>query len=204
MNCLIALAVNLAGMLLIYSLMAFALVRLSWHRRGMIAVLATIVIAGQFWIVPTLLVGKSSCLPFASYSFSFCNWLISGFSVIVLCQSVRWIPRQLEDSTRLDGCSWFGTYRHVLLPLVRRELWLIVFLTLMGTSILLLTPVAVLDGGFITPWLAWLLPVWREGGLGLARSIGLMMAASLVATLPVVVVFLFAKGPLLQDGERVR
>ena len=35
-------------MLVIYSLMAFALVRLSWHRRGMIAVLVTIIIAGQF------------------------------------------------------------------------------------------------------------------------------------------------------------
>jgi ABC-type glycerol-3-phosphate transport system permease component len=193
MNLLIALAVNLAGMLVIYSLMAFALVRLSWHRHGMIAVLVAIVTAGQFWIVPTLLVRHSSGAGLASYSLSFCDWLISGFSVIVLCQTVRWIPRQLEDSARLDGCSWFGTYWHVLLPLVRRELGLIVFLTLMGTSILLLTPLVVFDGGFITQWLVFLLPVWREGGLGLARTIGLMMGASLVATLPVIVVFLFAK-----------
>ncbi len=54
MNYLLALTANLAGMLLIYSLMADALLRLSWRRRGMIAVLAAIVIAGQFWIVPAL------------------------------------------------------------------------------------------------------------------------------------------------------
>jgi ABC-type glycerol-3-phosphate transport system permease component len=203
MNCLIALTVNLAGMLLIYSLMAFALVRLRWRRRGMIAALVAIVIAGQFWIVPTLLVRHSSGAGLASYSLSFCNWLISGFSVIVLCQAVKWIPRQLEDSARLDGCGWFGTYWHVLLPLVRRELWLIGFLTLMGTSVLLLTPLAVFHGGFITQWLIWLLPVW-EGGLALTQSIGLMMGASLVATLPVIVVFFCAKGLLLQGGERVR
>jgi len=200
MNCLIALTVNLAGMLLIYSLMAFALVRLSWHRRGMIGVLMAIVIAGQFWIVPTLLVRYSSGAGLASYSLSFCNWLISGFSVIVFCQAVKWIPRQLEDSARLDGCGWLGTYWHVLLPLVRRELWLIGFLTLMGTSVLLLTLPSVFHGGFITHWLIWLLPVWG-GGLALTRSIGLMMGASLVATLPVIVVFLFAKVPLLQGGE---
>lgn len=192
MNCLIALTVNLAGMLLIYSLMALSLVRLSWHRRGAIAVLVAIVIAGQFWIVPTLLFHHLSGAALASCSLSFCNWLISGFSVIILCQAVKWIPRQLGDSARLDGCGWFGTYWHVLLPLVRRELWLIGFLTLLGTSVFFLAPLAVSDEGFITYWLMWLLPAWG-GGLALTRSIGLMMGASLIATLPLMWVFFFAK-----------
>ena len=199
MNCLIALTANLVGMLVIYSLLAFALARFRWHGRGIIPVLATIVIAGQFWIVPTLILRHSSDASRGSYSLSFCNWLISGFAVIVLCQVVRWIPRQLEDSARLDGCGWFGTYWHVLLPLVRRELWLIGFLTLLGTSVLLLTPFAVFQGGFLTQWLIWLLPLW-QGGLNVTRSIGLMIGASLVATLPVIVVFLFAKGQLLEGG----
>ena len=50
-----------AGMLLIYSLMAFALARFSWHGRGTLPVLVTIIVAGLFWIVPTILVfGYSS------------------------------------------------------------------------------------------------------------------------------------------------
>ena len=142
----------------------------------------------------------SSAASLGSYSLSFCNWLISGFAVIILCHAVRWIPRQLEDSARLDGCSWFGIYWHVLLPLVRRELWLIGFLTLTGTSVLLLTPLAVFQGGFLTQWLVWLLPLW-PGSLTLARTIGLMMGASLVATLPVIVVFVFSKSLLKQDRE---
>ncbi len=200
MNFLLPLTANLVGMLVIYSLLAFALARLSWHRRGMVAVLAAIVVAGQFWIVPTLLVRSLGDSALVSHSLSFCNWLISGFSVIVLCQAVRWIPRQLEDSARLDGCGWFGIYWHALLPFVRRELSLIVFLTLLGTSVLLLTPLTVFQGGFLTQWLVWLLPLW-PGSLTLARTIGLMMGASLVATLPVIVVFLFMKGPLLKGRE---
>ena len=126
--------------------------------------------------------------------------MISGFSIIVLCQAIRWIPRQLEDAARLDGCSWFGTYWHVLLPRVGRELWLIGFLTLGATSVLLATPLVVFDGGFLTQVLARLLPAW-QGGLAPTGNIGLMMGASLVATLPVFVVFLFAKGPFLKDRE---
>ena len=200
MNSLIALTANLAGMLVIYSLLAFVLARFQWHGRGIVAVLAVIVIAGQFWIAPTLILRHSSNASFGSYSLSFCNWLISGFAVIILWQAVKWIPRQLEDSARLDGCSWFGTYWHVLLPLVRCELWLIGFLTVMGTSVLLLTPLAVFQGGFLTQWLVWLLPL-GPGGLTLARTIGLMMGTSLVATLPVMLIFLFAKRYLQQTPD---
>lgn len=192
MNCLIALTVNLAGMLVIYSLLAFVLARFRWHARGIVAVLAVIVIAGQFWIAPTLILRHSSDVSLGAYSLSFCNWLISGFAVIILSHAARWIPRQLEDSARLDGCSWFGIYWHVLLPLVRRELWLIGFLTVMGTSVLLLTPLAVFQGGFLTQWLVWLLPL-RPGDLTLARTIGLMMGASLVATLPLMLIFYYSK-----------
>lgn len=189
---LLALTANLIGMLAIYSFLAFALVRFSWRGRGVIAVLAALVIAGLFWIVPTLIVRFSSRAGLFSYSLSFCNWLISGFSVIILSQAVRGIPRQLEDSARLDGAGWFGTYWHVLLPLVRRELWLIGFLTLMGTSVLLLTPLIVFDGGFLTQWLALLLPFW-QGKLTLSQSVGVMIGASLIATLPAIVVFFFSK-----------
>lgn len=200
MNYLLALTANVAGMLLIYSLMADALLRLSWRRCGMIPVLAAIFVAGQFWIVPARIVHHTASAGLASYSFSYCNWLISGFSIIVLCQAVRWIPRQLGEAARLDGCGWWGTYRHVLLPLVKRELWLIGFLTLIGTSVLLATPLIVFDGGFLTQVLARLLPAW-QGGLAPTRNVGLMMGASLVATLSVIVVFLFVKGPLLKGRE---
>jgi len=186
MNYLIALTVNVAGMLLIYSLLAYALARLSWHRRGMAAVITAIVIAGQFWIVPTLLARSLGSAALVSHSLSFCNWLISGFSVIVLCQAVRWIPRQQEDSARLDGCGWFGIYWHVLLPFVRRELSIIVFLTALGTAILLLG----------------LLAIWNATGVVVSLGLDLMIGASLAATLLVVVIFLFVKGPLLDPKER--
>jgi len=195
---LIAIFVNLIGLLVIYSLLAFTLARLSWSGRGMMAVLATIVMAGQFWIVPTLLVRNSNYIPFAlPFALAFRNWLISGFSVIIFCQAVRWIPRQLADSARLDGCGWSGIYWHVVLPLIRRELCLIAFLTLIATAPLLVTPIAVLEGQFVTAWFLWF-PV-KEGFAGLAQSIGLMMGLSLVATLPMVLVFVFSKGPLLRD-----
>ena len=201
MNFLIAFTINLAGMLSIYSLMAFALARLRWRRRGVIAVLITLVVAGQFWIVPTLFVRNSNYTAPASYAFAFCNWLISGFSLIVLGQVVRLIPRQLEDCARLDGCGWFGTYWHVLLPFVRRELCLIVFLTLLGTLLLVaVPPIRTFDPGLFATWLEWSLSLLPLEWLGPISGPGLMMAFSLVATLPMIVVFVFSNGTLWRDN----
>ena len=197
MNLLIALAVNLAGMLMIYSLMAFALLRLSWHGRGIIPVLALITIAGFFWSAPAILVRYGESAGVVPYSLWCGNWLASGFCIVILCQRVRWIPRQLEDSARLDGCGWFGTYYHIVLPLVRRELGIIAFLTLMGTSVLCWTALSMPGGPheFLPPWFSWLSPTGIDGesAPSLGRIIGEMIAGSVVATLPIILLFLFAK-----------
>lgn len=191
MNFLLAVAINLLGMLLIYSLMANALTRLYWHGRGTMGVLGMIIVSGLFWIVPPFLSNLKDIDP-APYPLWFGNWLVSGFSVVILCQNARWIPRELEDSARLDGWGWFGIYRHVVLPLVRRELGLIAFLTLMATSCLFWLAYTVPEG-VLPPWLYLLVPVGSGIDPGWIGILLMMMAGSVVMTLPVIVIFFLSK-----------
>lgn len=190
-NYLIALAINLVGMLLIYSLMANALTRFYWHGRGTMSVLGAIILAGLFWIVPAFLSNlKDLDYP---YPLWFGNWLGSGISVVILCQSVRWIPRELEDSAHLDGCGWFGIYRHVVLPLVRRELGLIALLTMMATSPVLWPPITTPPLGFLPPWLYLLLPLGNDDELSSTRFYVMTTVGSVIMTLPVIVIFFLSK-----------
>jgi multiple sugar transport system permease protein len=191
-NSLIAVAINLVGMLLIYSLMANALTRFYWHGQGMLRVLGTIVLAGLFWIVPPFISNLGN-FDLAAYPLWFGNALVSCFTVIILCQSVRRIPRGLEDSARLDGCGWFGTYWHIVLPLVRRELGLIALLIVMGTSPIF-WPALTSPLGFAPPWLNLVLPIGGEDGPGLTRTLLMMIAGSVIMTLPVMVIFFLSKG----------
>jgi len=189
-NSLIAIAINLVGMLLIYSLMANAITRFYWHGRGTMVVLGIIIVAGLFWILFPVVSGLKS-LDFAPYPLWFGNWLVSGFSVVILCQSVRWIPRELEDAARLDGCGWFGIYRHVVLPVVGRELCLIALLTVMATSPVFWPPI-VTPSDLLPPWLYPLLPTESEG-LGSIRSLLVMMVDSVIMTLLVMVIFFLSQ-----------
>jgi multiple sugar transport system permease protein len=183
---LVALTFNLAGMLVIYSFMAFFLTRLQWRGRGVPAVFITILIAGVFWILPAII-----SLDYA-YSFFFGNWLVSTFSIVLFSQTVKRIPRQLEDSMRLDGCGWFGTYWHVVLPLVRRDLGFITFLIVMATTL---------------PFFTELI---RQGGIDCYPSLRLstydfpsMLAMSAITSLPVIAIFFVAKRLLLHAPRAV-
>lgn len=171
---LIGVSVNLGGTLVIYSFMAFFLTRLQWRDRGALAVLMTIIIAEVFWILPTII-----GLDYA-YPFFFGNWLVSAFSVVLFCQTAQRIPRQLEDSARLDGCGWFGTYWHVVLPLVRRDLGLIALLLVMATTLPFLTDLA--RYAFLP---APPLPTYD--------AFTRMLVMSGIATVPVIAIFVIAK-----------
>jgi ABC-type glycerol-3-phosphate transport system permease component len=185
--CLIAVTVNLGGMVAICSFMAFFLARLHWHGRGVLPVLVTIIVGGLFWIVPAMIgfdysiVGTS-----ASYSLCFGNWLVSAFAIVLFCQTVKGIPRQLEDSARVDGCSWLGTYWHVVLPLVRRELWFIAFLIVMATALPFWTNLTAPGGTALGPFFAF-------AHIAAYGSVGTMVAISVITSFPVIAIFLAAK-----------
>jgi multiple sugar transport system permease protein len=198
MTSLIAIALNLAGMLLIYSWMAFALARWRWKAGGLIAIFASIVIAGQFWIVPAMLLFGRSEMDATAYAIWFGNWLVAGFGVVLFSQAARRIPSGLHDSARLDGCGWFATYRHVVFPFVSRELAIILVLTVMATSVHCLTPYHNFHGGIAPPpWFA--LPGQLLAASKPMAAVGVMNLASFVMTLPVIAIFLLAKRRVAGD-----
>lgn len=41
------------------------------------------------------------------------------FFVFLLIQFVRGIPKELDESAKIDGCSWFGIYLRVVMPLMK-------------------------------------------------------------------------------------
>jgi ABC-type glycerol-3-phosphate transport system permease component len=188
---LLALSANAAGMVLLYSWMAWIFVRLHWRGRGLTGGLVALLAASLFWIVPTIMAPDAKSASLLAFPLWFGNWFVGAFSVIILCQAVKRISKQLEDSARLDGLRAFGTWWHVLLPLVRRELSLIAVLTLMGTAILcwsaLTLPIRPI--GIAPPWLPLLAAINDYPEAGPVRLLVIMILGSIVAAVPLVLLF---------------
>ena len=73
-------------------------------------------IPGQVTIIPNFLV--MSWLGWVdTYAALIIPAAFSAFGTFLLRQFFLSIPPELEQAARMDGCSYFGIYRHIILPL---------------------------------------------------------------------------------------
>ncbi len=176
-----------ALVLTVDSLAAYALSRLNLPgRRYVFAIIvATMMVPGQILLVPVYLI------------LSGLHWLdtplalivpagANAFGVFLLHQFFKGIPRELEEAAELDGCSRLGIYWRVVLPLSWPALATLGIFTFIGSWNDFLGPLVFLDSVD-----HYTLPV----GVALFQSsylneYGLTLAASVICTLPVMVVFL--------------
>lgn len=67
-------------------------------------------------------------------------------TIIILRPFFRSIPAELEDAARIDGCSTFGFFWHILLPLSRPALATVSVLAVVSTWNAFLLPLILLSG----------------------------------------------------------
>ncbi len=195
-NSAILVVLNVLGQIVGSSLVAFSFSRLRWPGRDacFLVVLATLMIPAQVTMIPVFLIFKSlgwynTLRPL--WVVSFCG---SAFYIFLLRQFMRGIPRDLEDSARIDGCGYFGIYARIIVPLVKPALAAIGIFTFMGTWNDFMGPLIYLNDQRLYPLSLGLFALQVFKG----ANFGLMMAAAVVMTLPVVVVFFAAQRHFIQ------
>jgi raffinose/stachyose/melibiose transport system permease protein len=67
-------------------------------------------------------------------------------TIVILRPFFRSIPTELEDAARIDGCSSFGFFWRVLLPLARPALATVSVLAVVGTWNAFILPLIILNG----------------------------------------------------------
>ncbi|MBN2312162.1 MAG: carbohydrate ABC transporter permease [Candidatus Hydrogenedentes bacterium] len=175
-----------ALILAVDSLAAYGLARLDLPgKRAVFAlIVATLMVPGQLMLVPVYLILNAL------------GWLdtplalilpagAGAFGVFLLRQFFLHIPRDLEDAAAIDGCSRLGIYARIILPLSKPALATLGIFTFMGAWNDFMGPLIFLDSVD-----KYTLPV----GIALFQTsysveYGLTLAACLICTAPVLVVF---------------
>ena len=86
----------------------------------------------------------------------------------------------------MDGCGWFGIYRHILFPFVRRELLLIILVTAAGMVLPIWAFLASTNN--FEPFLPYIADTL---GMNNLPRVGLWVIASFIMALfPIVILFL--------------
>lgn len=117
-----------------------------------------------------------------------------AFNIFLIRQFFNTIPEDLADAGRLDGCSEFGVYWRIMLPLARPALITVAIFTFLNAWNDLIAPITYIrspDNFTIAQGLA---SFTSQTDI----SWDLQLAASTAMTIPVIVVFFFAQRYFIQ------
>jgi multiple sugar transport system permease protein len=110
------------------------------------------------------------------------------FSIFLMRNSFEAVPREMEEAALVDGCSNFGTFRHIALPIVAPGVVTVALFAFLGAWNEFLIPLVLLSDGskFTMPLM---LSMIRSGEYG-AVNWGLLHSGTVVAVLPCLVLYL--------------
>jgi multiple sugar transport system permease protein len=178
------------GQMVTCSLAAYAFARLQFRGRDLLfyIFLGTMMIPGQVTMIPSFLMlhwlGWID-----TYAALIVPGLASAFGTFLLRQFFMTIPRDLEDAASIDGCSRFGILWRIILPLSRPALATLAIFTFMGVfNDFLWALVVVSSDELKTVQLG--LAIFRDR---YQTDWGQLMAGSVAATLPILLVFFVAQ-----------
>ena len=183
------------GTVLIDALAAYAFAKKEFWGRDVLfgLMLATIMIPGALLLIPAFLITNWLGL-LNSYGGLIIPALANVLGVFLLRQFMQTIPEELEHAARIDGCSDFGVFWRIILPLSAPALATLSIVVFTSQWNNLVWPLVVLNDKDL-----YTLPL----GLALLRSefqvnYGITSAAAFLSVVPLLIVFLFLQRYFLE------
>ena len=191
---LVAIAVT-AFQIVTSALAGYALARLKFRGRQalLLIVLATLVIPFQLLVIPIFLVLKWGHL-INTLGALILPTAVNGFGIFLLRQYFQTIPVELEEAAAIDGANRLQILWRVMLPLSRPALVTLFLFTFIGEWNDLFKPLV-----FTTrPELRTVQLALAEFQEQFTNNWPLLMAASAIATIPVILLFLIGQRQFIQ------
>ena len=195
LNTLIIFGGNVIGTIFSCTLVAYAFARLRFRGSGFLfnVLIITMLIPWQSQMIPQFLLflelgWYGTYLPLIVPSFAG-----NAFFIFLIRQYMRTFPRDLDEAAKIDGCSYFGIFRFIILPLCRPVLAVVVVFMFLSSWGDLLGPLIYLnntDQFTIAIGLANFATRYNP-------NTNLLMAANLVMMIPPILVFFFAQEQLI-------
>ena len=169
------------------SFAAYAFAKLNFKGKNVLFLgyIATIAVPWQAYMVPQFMMMRSWHLNNTHLAIIFLQ-AFSAFGVFMMKQFYEGVPTELCEAARIDGLSEYGIYARIMLPLSLPAVSTLVIFTFVNTW-----------NDFLGPLIYLTKAELKTIQIGLRMFIsqysaeyGLIMAASVVALIPVLIVFL--------------
>lgn len=196
MNTLYITVVNIIGLVISSSLVAFGFARIRFWGRDIIFIilLMTMMLPTQVTLIPIYLFWSKLGLVNTFWPLIIPQWLTNAYNVFLLRQFFMSINTELDDAARIDGASWFRIYWNILMPLSKPAL-----------GVIAIQAFAWNWNNFFDPLIYLNEPKKYTIAIGLrlfqtqqSQKMAETMAMTLVALIPVLIVFYIAQAKFIQ------
>ncbi len=191
-NSLMLVILSVLGTTLSSALVGYAFSRLKFPGREFLfgVLLSTLMLPAAVTLLPQFLIFKQlgwvdTLMPLWVPAF-----FGSAFNIFLLRQFFKGIPMELEDASKIDGCSYLRTFWSVLMPQIKPALTVVAIWTALGAWNNFMGPLIYINSPENMP-LSYALQLF-QGDRGLSEP-GLLMAFATMTMIPVLVLFFFAQ-----------
>ena len=149
-------------------------------------ILSTMMIPGQVILVPRFIMIMRMGL-IDNYGAILYPSIAGVFGIFMMKQYIQTLPSNLEDAARIDGCSEFGIFWRIILPLTKPALAVLGILVFMGQWKNFVWPMVVINTTeklLLEPGLATLQQQYTT-------DYGVLMAGAAFSAVPMILIFFF-------------
>jgi multiple sugar transport system permease protein len=177
------------------TLAGYAFGRLEFRGRNLMfsLVIFQMMVPVQIFIIPQYLIVSGLGMLNTSFALIFPG-LVSAFGTFLLRQSYMSLPKELEEAARLDGCNIGQTFLYVMAPLTRSAMVALGIFTALFAFKDLMWPLVVNTEQSTIPLSAALAKIQGQ----FAANYPELMAASLLAVIPMIIIYLFFQKQFIQ------
>jgi multiple sugar transport system permease protein len=177
------------------ALVAFGFAYFRFPGRGFLfaLVLGTMMLPGAVTMVPTYLLWNYFGLASTQVPLWAQNLFGSAFYIFLLRQFFLGLPRDLFEAAVLDGASYFRMFRSIALPLAKPALIIVFVFELRASWTDLIKPLIYLRDPELFTIPRGLKAIVDQFGQGGEMQWEIVLAASVVTTVPMILLFLFAQ-----------
>ena len=178
------------------AVVAFGLARLRFPGRKVwfIAMIVTMMLPGQVMMIPRFVLFNKfgwvgTYLPLTVPAF-----FGGAFDIFLIMQFIRGVPRDMDEAATIDGCSWYGVFGRITLPMIVPAIVTVGILTFIGSW-----------GDFMGSLLylnaprkytvAYALKLFTDSA---GTDYGATFAMSVLSLIPILVIFFFFQKQLVE------
>lgn len=197
-NSMIVAVITTAGQVIISSLAGYSFARLNFKYKEFwfITILITMMVPPQVNIIPLFFLMRELHL-INTYPALILPGLFGGFGVFMMRQYFLSLPKDLEESAKIDGCNLIQTFFKIALPLSLPAAITLGIFTFVSNWNSFMWPLIITNSENMRT-----LPVGLAIFKGSFREITLwgdLLACAVICTIPVIIIFLIGKKYFLSD-----